>query len=168
MRELSFLEAVDLIRATPEERAIPFGENEELHYEQVRNAIKQYAADQQQSQQTEKPRIGSKDNDAKKATAFLREVRPLLDEEGKKTALLLKTLVEQGTYNQLADHLNRLARRHKKTPLPTIEIVEQLDTLAARYNRPHESDPSLQTPVATADIILSETFIPQTLKTLSI
>jgi len=168
VRELSFLEAVDLIRATPEERAIPFGDNEELHYEQVRNAMNQYAADQQQSQQTEKPRIGSKDNDAKKAAAFLREVRPLLDEEGKKTALLLKSLVEQGTYNQLADHLNRLARRHKKTPLPTIEIVEQLDTLAARYNRPQESDPSSQTPVATADIILSETFIPQTLNTLSI
>ena len=122
----------------------------------------QYTADQQREFREEKPKIGGRDNDAKKAAAFLREVRPALmhDDEALSTLDRLKQLVERGTYNQLADQLNRMARQHKKSPMPLIEIVERLEALDERYGENAETLTHKQpTVAATADIILSETFI---------
>ena len=156
--ELPFLEAASIMRAEPEERAVPFGDSEALHYEQVRKALAQYALEQQRKSQEDKPKIGSKDNDAKKAAAFLRDVRPSLpDDDARQTVDALKSLVERGKYNQLADSLNRLSRKHKKSPLPIIEIVEQLEELKARYSHPEKETPTQTSAGITADIILSET-----------
>ena len=122
----------------------------------------QYALDQQHEYSEEKPKIGGRDNDAKKAAAFLREVRPSLmnDEDALHTLDRLKQLVERGTYNQLADHINRMSRKHKKTPLMMIEIVKQLEALDERYGKDAAFAASKQPAVAAiADIILSETFI---------
>lgn len=160
IRELSFLEAADIFYAEPDEKAVPFGDAEPTHYAQVQTALKQYTLDQQLEHQDDKPKIGSKDNDAKKAAAFLREVRPMLDNEGKHTVDRLKHLVERGTYNQLADTLIRMSKRQKKEPVPMIQLLEQLETLDTRYGQP-QTHPSATKQVAltTADIILSETFI---------
>lgn len=160
-RELSFLEAVDIFRADPSEKAIPFGDAESRHYEQVRNAMAKYNADQQHEYREERPKIGGRDNDAKKAAAFLREIRPALanDDEARTTLDRLKQLVERGTYNQLADALNRMARKHKKTPFTVIDIVEQLETLENRYGTHTVTTPTRPSVAAIADIILSETFI---------
>ena len=82
------------------------------------------------------------------------------DEDALHTLDRLKQLVERGTYNQLADHINRMSRKHKKSPMPMIEIVKQLEALDERYGK----DAAFATPkqpavAAIADIILSETFI---------
>ena len=162
VRELSFLEAADLFHAEPSEKAVPFGDSEPRHYEQVQRAMTQYTLDQQHEYREEKPKIGGRDNDAKKAAAFLREVRPSLmnDEDALATLDRLKQLVERGTYNQLADHINRMSRKHKKTPMPMIEIVKQLETLDERYGKDAIAETPKQPAVAaTADIILSETFV---------
>jgi superfamily II DNA/RNA helicase len=162
VRELSFLEAADIFRADPSEKAVPFGDSEPRHYEQVKRAMTQYAFDQQHEYSEEKPKIGGRDNDAKKAAAFLREVRPSLmnDEDALHTLDRLKQLVERGTYNQLADHINRMSRKHKKTPMLMIEIVKQLEALDERYGKDAAFATSKQPAVAAiADIILSETFI---------
>lgn len=158
IRELSFLEAADIFYAEPDEKAVPFGDSEPLHYEQVRTALKQYTLDQQHEHQDDKPKIGSKDNDAKKAAAFLREVRPMLDDEGRHTVDRLKQLVERGTYNQLADALIRMSKKQKKEPAPIIKILEQLEELDSRYGQPQPETTTKQVALTTADIILSETF----------
>lgn len=158
IRELSFLEAADIFYAEPDEKAVPFGDSEPLHYEQVRTALKQYTLDQQREHQDDKPKIGSKDNDAKKAAAFLREIRPLLDDEGRHTVDRLKQLVERGTYNQLADALIRMSKKQKKEPVPMIKILEQLEELDGRYGQPQTETTTKQVALTTADIILSETF----------
>ena len=158
IRELSFLEAADIFYAEPDEKALPFGDSESLHYEQVRTALKQYTLDQQREHQDDKPQIGSKDNDAKKAAAFLREVRPMLDDEGRHTVDRLKQLVERGTYNQLADALIRMSKKQKKEPVPIIKILEQLEELDSRYGQPQSETTTKQVAHTTADIILSETF----------
>ena len=157
-RELSFLEAANIFYAEPDEKAVPFGDSEQLHYEQVRTALKQYTLDQQQEYQDDKLKIGSKDNDAKKAAAFLREVRPLLDDDGRRTVDSLKLMVERGAYNQLADALNRISKKHKKEPMPLIKILEQLEELEKRYSQPQTHTMTKQVALTTADIILSETF----------
>ena len=158
IREVSFLEAADIFYAEPDEMAVPFGDSEPLHYEQVRTALKQYTLDQQREHQDDKPKIGSKDNDAKKAAAFLREVRPMLDDEGRHTVDRLKQLVERGTYNQLADALIRMSKKQKKEPVPMIKILEQLEELDGRYGQPQTETSTKQIALTTADIILSETF----------
>ncbi len=158
IRELSFLEAADIFYAEPDEKAVPFGDSESLHYEQVRTALKQYTLDQQREHQDDKPKIGSKDNDAKKAAAFLREVRPMLDDEGRHTVDRLKRLVERGIYNQLADALIRMSKKQKKEPVPMIKILEQLEELDGRYGQPQTETTTKQVALTTADIILSETF----------
>lgn len=160
-RELSFLEAVDIFRAEPTEKAVPFADAEPTHYAQVRSALALYAADQQREHQEERPKIGGRDNDAKKAAAFLREVRPAMpDDEARSVADRLKQMVERGTYNQLADALNRMSRKNKKEPIPTIKIVEQLEDLDNRYSQPQQSQPTASHIANTpAEIILSETFI---------
>ncbi|MBQ3845493.1 MAG: helicase [Bacteroidales bacterium] len=157
-RELSFLEAANIFYAEPDEKAVPFGDSEQLHYEQVRTALKQYTFNQQQKYQDDKLKIGSKDNDAKKAAAFLREVRPLLDDDGRRTVDSLKLMVERGAYNQLADALNRISKKHKKEPMPFIKILEQLEELEKRYSQPQTHTTTKQVALTTADIILSETF----------
>ena len=162
VRELSFLEAVDIFHADPSEKAKQLGDKEHLHYEQVRRAMTQYTLDQQSEFKEDKPKIGGRDNDAKKAAAFLREVRPSLinDQEALNTLDRLKQLVERGTYNQLADHINRMSRKHKKSPMHMIEIVGQLEVLDKRYGDNATSELPKQPAVAAiADIILSETFI---------
>lgn len=156
--ELSFLEAANIFYAEPDEKAVPFGNSEQLHYEQVRTALKQYTLNQQQEYQDDKLKIGSKDNDAKKAAAFLREVRPLLDDDGRRTVDSLKLMVERGAYNQLADALNRISKKHKKEPMPLIKILEQLEELDKRYSQPQTQTTTKQVALTTADIILSETF----------
>ena len=161
VRELSFLEAVDIFRAEPSEKAVPFVDVAPIHYAQVRSALALYTADQQREHQEERPKIGGRDNDAKKAAAFLREVRPSMpDDEARAVADRLKQMVERGTYNQLADALNRMSRKHKKEPIPTIKIVEQLEDLDTRYSQPQQSQPTASHIAnTTAEIILSETFI---------
>ena len=158
-RELSFLEAADLFHAEPDEKAVPFGDGLQLHYEQVQKALAQYTIDQQSEAQEEKLKIGSKDNDAKKAAAFLREIRPLFDDDGRRTVDRLKQIVERGTYNQLSDALNRISKKQKKEPLPSLKILEQLEELDKRYSQPETSTATKQVALTTADIILSETFI---------
>ena len=157
IRELSFLEAADIFYAEPDEKAVSFGDSEPLHYEQVQTALKQYTLDQQREHQDDKPKIGSKDNDAKKAAAFLREVRPMLD-DGRHTLDRLKQLVERGTYNQLADALIRMSKKQKKEPVTIIKILEQLEELDGRYGQPQTETSTKQVALTTADIILSETF----------
>ena len=162
VRELSFLEAADIFHAEPSEKALPFGDSEPRHYEQVQRAMTQYTLDQQSEYSEEKPKIGGRDNDAKKAASFLREIRPSLmnDDDALHTLDHLKKLVERGTYNQLADHINRMSRKHKKTPMPMIEIVKELETLDKRYGKDATpSTPKQHTVAAIADIILSETFV---------
>lgn len=158
IRELSFLEAADLFHAEPDEKAVAFGDGLRLHYEQVQKALTQYTLDQQSEVQAEKLKIGSKDNDAKKAAAFLREIRPMFDDEGRRTVDRLKQLVERGTYNQLADALNRISKKQKKEPAPLIKILEQLEELDKRYSQPQQQTSTKQVALTTADIILSETF----------
>ena len=158
IRELSFLEAADIFHAESDEKAVPFGDSSQRHYEQVQSAIRQYTIDQQREYQEDKIRIGNKDNDAKKAAAFLREVRPLLDEDGRCTVDRLKQMVERGAYNQLADALNRISRKQKKEPVPLANIHEQLEDLDKRYNQAQTQTSTKQVVLATADIILSETF----------
>ncbi len=157
-RELSFLEAADIFHAEPDEEAVPFGDSIQRHYEQVQSAIRQYTLDQQREYQEDKLKIGSKDNDAKKAAAFLREVRPLLDEEGRSILDRLKQMVERGTYNQLADALNRISRKQKKEPAPLTKIQEQLEELDRRYSQSQTQTETKQVAYTAADIILSETF----------
>jgi len=162
VRELSFLEAADIFHAQPDEKAVPFGDSEPRHYEQVRQAMTQYTLDQQHEYREEKPKIGGRDNDAKKAAAFLREIRPSLINDEKALLCLdrLKQLVERGTYNQLADHINRMSRKHKKTSMQLIEIVKELEALHKRYGEDATpATPKQPMVAATADIILSETFI---------
>ena len=157
-RELSFLEAADIFHAEPDEKAVPFGDSTDLHYTQVQTALRQYTLDQQREYQEDKLKIGSKDNDAKKAAAFLREVRPFLDDDGRNTIDRLKQMVERGTYNQLADALNRISRKQKKEPIPLVKIQEQLEELDRRYSQPEPQSDTKQVAFTTADIILSETF----------
>ena len=162
-REISFLDAADLMYAEPDEKSVPFGESEPQHYQHVRNAIAHYLADQQKEHQEEQPKIGGRDNDAKKAAAFLREIRPSLpDDAARHTVDRLKQLVGFGTYNQLADSLNRLARNQKKTPVPVIKLVEMLEELDERYGQTISPNDNAQEIVVDADVILSETFISQT------
>ena len=138
-----------------------------MYYEQVQSAMRQYTIDQQREYQEDKIKIGSKDNDAKKAAAFLREVRPLLDEDGCHTIDRLKQMVERGAYNQLADALNRISRKQKKEPVPLAKIHEQLEDLDKRYNQAQTQTSTKQVVLATADIILSETFSYANLKPLA-
>lgn len=89
----------------------------------------------------------------------MREIRPLFDDEGRRTVDRLKQIVERGTYNQLADALNRISKKQKKEPLPSLKILEQLEELDKRYSQPETSTATKQVALTTADIILSETFI---------
>lgn len=160
-RELGFIEAADIFHAEPDEPALPFGDNMQLHYDQVQRATKQYAnAQKQQLLQADTPQISGKDADANKANRFMREVRKMLDAQGQQHIDSLLDMVQRGTYNQLTDAINRIAKKHNKQPLTISSLTDQLKQLRKRYAQPETKQPLNNAAASTkASIILSETFI---------
>jgi superfamily II DNA/RNA helicase len=158
---LSFVEAAEIFEAKPNELAAD--ELASYHHTQVQMAVKKFEEDllTQSSDALSGPQADAKTNQAKK---FIREEKAnSTDEKFRKACELLYTLLETGTYTNLATEINQVRLKCDKNQLSVIKAHNLLLTYAVKYgHQPNDDDDEQpELPVTITDkpaIIISETF----------
>ena len=160
---IDFLDAVDYLRAKPEEKALPFT-NEEAHYKNVNKALEKYVRDFVEDADTNTAVRTDLDKVSLEANKFLRTLKQISqDAILKKHCDTLMTFVTAGVYQKLPRYIRELAREYKndRVKMKQDEFVLQskLDTLVAEYNTQDQSKDSNQVAIGDPQIIISESFI---------
>ena len=158
---LTFLEAVRLLRATPDEVALPIDPLLKLHFAQVSRALALYQQLQTQQESTSSMKLNRGDKVVAGALKFLRidAMESMSDERGRELCHKLKTLVELGTFNTLPRELSNLAKMQRgASPLSREEVEQAIIDLADTYCPDFDRDGSNRTFSTVPNIIISETF----------
>ncbi len=160
---IDFLDAVDYLRAKPEERALPFT-NEEAHYKNVNKALEKYVRDFVEVADTNTAVRTDLDKVSLEANKFLRTLKQISqDAILKKHCDTLMAFVTAGVYQKLPRYIRELAREYKndRVKMKQDEFVLQskLDTLVAEYNTQDKTKEGNQIAIGDPQIIISESFI---------
>jgi superfamily II DNA/RNA helicase len=159
---LSFVEAAELFEAKPSEFAAATLPS--YHHTQVQAAVKKFEEDllAQSADTMSGAHADTKTNQAKK---FIREEKAgSADEKFHKACELLTSLLETGTFTNLAAEINQVRLRSNKNQLTVTKANNLLMTLAVKYGHraeEDENDEQLELPITITDkpeIIISETF----------
>lgn len=166
-KPLTLLEAADILRADPEEKAADVT-TPDCHYAHVEQALKTFSEPtvQNATPTGATPQNANRgDTNAKKALAFLRrltQVKPN-DEILRRNCDLLKSYVEVGKYTQLPIKLRQLAAPYRGVPSEIAADIDKLsldiEQLVNKYNAAQTSSSTPEVTTTTPDIIISETFI---------
>jgi hypothetical protein len=160
---IDFLDAVDYLRAKPEEKALPFT-NEEAHYKNVNKALEKYVRDFVEVADTNTVVRTDLDKVSLEANNFLRTVKQISqDATLKKHCDTLMAFVTAGVYQKLPRYIRELAREYKndRAKMKQDEFVLQskLDTLVSEYNTQDKYKEGNQVAIGDPQIIISESFI---------
>ena len=160
---IDFLDAVDYLRAKPEEKALPFT-NEEAHYKNVNKALEKYVRDFVEVADTNTVVRTDLDKVSLEANKFLRTLKQISqDAILKKHCDTLMAFVTAGVYQKLPRYIRELAREYKndRAKMKQDEFVLQskLDTLVSEYNTQDKYKGGNQVAIGDPQIIISESFI---------
>lgn len=160
---IDFLDAVDYLRAKPEEKALPFT-NEEAHYKNVNKALEKYVRDFVEVADTNTVVRTDLDKVSLEANKFLRTLKQISqDAILKKHCDTLMAFVTAGVYQKLPRYIRELAREYKndRARMKQDEFVLQskLDTLVSEYNTQDKYKEGNQVAIGDPQIIISESFI---------
>ena len=160
---IDFLDAVDYLRAKPEEKALPFT-NEEAHYKNVNKALEKYVRDFVEVADTNTVVRTDLDKVSLEANKFLRTLKQISqDAILKKHCDTLMAFVTAGVYQKLPRYIRELAREYKndRARMKQDEFVLQskLDTLLSEYNTQDKYKEGNQVAIGDPQIIISESFI---------
>lgn len=160
---IDFLDAVDYLRAKPEEKALPFT-NEEAHYKNVNKALEKYVRDFVEVADTNTVVRTDLDKVSLEANKFLRTLKQISqDATLKKHCDTLMAFVTAGVYQKLPRYIRELAREYKndRAKMKQDEFVLQskLDTLVSEYNTQDKYKEGNQVAIGDPQIIISESFI---------
>lgn len=160
---IDFLDAVDYLRAKPEEKALPFT-NEEAHYKNVNKALEKYVRDFVEVADTNTVVRTDLDKVSLEANKFLRTLKQISQEAIlKKHCDTLMAFVTAGVYQKLPRYIRELAREYKndRAKMKQDEFVLQskLDTLVSEYNTQDKYKEGNQVAIGDPQIIISESFI---------
>ena len=160
---IDFLDAVDYLRAKPEEKALPFT-NEEAHYKNVNKALEKYVRDFVEVADTNTVVRTDLDKVSLEANKFLRTLKQISqDAILKKHCDTLMAFVTASVYQKLPRYIRELAREYKndRARMKQDEFVLQskLDTLVSEYNTQDKYKEGNQVAIGDPQIIISESFI---------
>jgi ERCC4-related helicase len=158
---IDFLDAVNYLRAKPEEKPLPFS-NDEKHYKNVNNALDKYVRDFVEDADTNTAIRTDLDKVSLEANKFLRSIKQITqDSQLKKSCDTLITLVTAGVYQKLPRYLRDLSRGYKNDRVRVKQdeflLSGKLDVLVAEY-KTQEKEGNKVT-VGDPQIIISESFI---------
>ncbi len=164
VRNIPFLDAVDILRADKSERGIPIREAESIHYPQVQAALNAFEKDFNEKIDSDSLVQILKTDD--KATArgqkFLKLFEKFSDDKiVKQYSEDLSQLLKNGTYKHLGKELNRLGQSYKgdeiKMKKDEYRLEQTIRNLHEKYCKNAKTDNSIiyETPM----IVVSETFI---------
>ena len=163
VKPIDFLEAVEYLRATPEEQAVPFS-RETQHYVHVKKALEQYTTSYLETADDAVIQRVDLDKISQTAIKFLRTVQQIAGDVKLKSHcdLLIKS-VEKGVYAQLPRYLKSLAKEYnndrKRMREEEYRLQVKISELVNEYHikrevRTHGNSDDITNP----QIIISETF----------
>ncbi len=162
---IDFLEAVEYLKAKPEEKPAPFV-NEESHYNHVNSALTKFVTEYVQAADTTSINLIRKDLDktSLEANKFLRDIKQLtVDSQLKLQCDVLTRYINEGMYAQLPRVLKTLSREYAgnrerirqdeyKLQVRINELVEEYQTM--NYDQRHDAQD-----MSNPQIIISESFV---------
>ena len=163
-KEIDFLDAVDYLRATPEEQSAPFT-NEEEHFEHVNVALKKYEEDYIAAADTTSVQRKDLDNLSNEANRFLRSIKQVFNSDVrlKETCDILISYIDEGIYAKLPRLLRDLSRGYandrSRIRLDESKIRAKLNAILKEYHTINQAQERELQDVSNPQIIISETFI---------
>jgi len=159
-QDLSFVECARELHAKPSEKPVPLPAG---HHDQVRIAVAHFESVVQAERVATRKVAGKHTPAEQSALALLRTLASfhLLGPEEQHLCKLASEAVGKVTFQKLAGKLASLANRQKKEPVPVDIFIEKTLSLLKTYPllAPSNPDqPEAAAPVATPDIIISESF----------
>lgn len=162
---IDFLEAVEYLKAKPEEKPAPFV-NEESHYNHVNSALTKFVTEYVQAADTTSINLIRKDLDktSLEANKFLRDIKQLtVDSQLKSQCDVLTRYINEGMYAQLPRVLKTLSREYAgnrerirqdeyKLQVRINELVEEYQTM--NYDQRHDAQD-----MSNPQIIISASFV---------
>ena len=164
---ISFLDAMDIMKAEMEEKPGDFAKVMDFHYDQVKLALESYQKVVRKVVDAESMENRKKDKSTNAVLSILRTMNRVLNAvDAEKTVVQIKKLeqiVELGVFTGLNSSINSFNRQVKKQKPSSEElitqIIDKIDELFERYNIPLDTDEERNEEILEPQIVVSESFI---------
>lgn len=167
--QISFLDAMDIMKAETGENPESFEQVMDFHYDQVKSAVSSYMRNVNAVMDTSSIANMERDKPKSDAQRILRAMlRTLMAHEDsnaqhiEKCKKLLK-IVEMGVFSRINSNILSFERTIKRTKSPNPDVMEQtiakIDELYERYYFPLDIEQQQTEEAMEPDIVVSESFI---------
>src|SRR5574344_1087702 len=163
VKVIDLLNAVNYLRAKPEEQPLPFT-NEATHYNNVNRALEKYVRDFVEDSDTNTAVRKDLDKVSLEANNFLRTIKQITkDSVLTKHCDTLMAFVTVVVYQKLARYIRELSRKYKNDRVHIAQdeytLLTELDKLVSEYQTQDKVKDGNQVTVGDPQIIISESFI---------
>ncbi len=162
---LTFLDAVNIFEAEPNEKSYPLPEN---HYTQIQSGLDKFEKEFLVQSDNSVLITEKSDGISAQAKKFLRDFKVLSkNDKVKECTIELLNWVEKGTYTQLPNELRKLKQQLEKKQITYAQTEVLLNSLASKYRTENLNDDENDTTKSAAEflkdiqpeIVITESFI---------
>lgn len=159
---IDFLEAVEYLKAEPEEQPVPFFDDEQ-HYKHVNKALEKYSTEYVEAADTSSINRPDLDKTSLEANKFLRTIKQItIDSELVSQCNVLTGYINEGIYAQLPRRLKKLSREYKNDQKRIREeeykIKEEIKGLFEEYQTMDKNQRHDAQDISNPQIVISESF----------
>lgn len=159
---IDFLEAVEYLKAEPEEQPVPFSDDEQ-HYKHVNKALEKYSTEYVEAADTSSINRPDLDKTSLEANKFLRTIKQITtDSELVSQCNVLTGYINEGIYAQLPRRLKKLSREYKNDQKRIREeeykIKEKIKGLFEEYQTMDKNQRHDAQDISNPQIVISESF----------
>lgn len=159
---IDFLEAVEYLKAEPEEQPVPFFDDEQ-HYKHVNKALEKYSTEYVEAADTSSINRPDLDKTSLEANKFLRTIKQITtDSELVSQCNVLTGYINEGIYAQLPRRLKKLSREYKNDQKRIREeeykIKEEIKGLFEEYQTMDKEQRHDAQDISNPQIVISESF----------
>lgn len=159
---IDFLEAVEYLKAEPEEQPVPFFDDEQ-HYKHVNKALEKYSTEYVEAADTSSINRPDLDKTSLEANKFLRTIKQITtDSELVSQCNVLTGYINEGIYAQLPRRLKKLSREYKNDQKRIREeeykIKVEIKGLFEEYQTMDKEQRHDAQDISNPQIVISESF----------
>lgn len=159
---IDFLEAVEYLKAEPEEQPVPFSDDEQ-HYKHVNKALEKYSTEYVEAADTSSINRPDLDKTSLEANKFLRTIKQItIDSELVSQCNVLTGYINEGIYAQLPRRLKKLSREYKNDQKRIREeeykIKVEIKGLFEEYQTMDKEQRHDAQDISNPQIVISESF----------
>lgn len=159
---IDFLEAVEYLKAEPEEQPVPFSDDEQ-HYKHVNKALEKYSTEYVEAADTSSINRPDLDKTSLEANKFLRTIKQITtDSELVSQCNVLTEYINEGIYAQLPRRLKKLSREYKNDQKRIREeeykIKVEIKGLFEEYQTMDKNQRHDAQDISNPQIVISESF----------